>query len=143
MSPPRTSESKRGSIVKHSHRRSIEKKRRASSAPQDQPRESMPLVHLNKAKGAKVGMGLTSYSETQKVVVDSLKPGSVLKDSISPGDILYSVNGTVVHNSTQASELIIAASSVSLLFIVPKARNTSAQARACDRNTLAAVSGEL
>merc|ERR1711959_255381 len=128
-----------------SHRASIEKKRRASSkcGPQCQPRESMPLVHFNKAKGAKVGMGLTSHSNDRRVIVGSLKPGTMLKDSISPGDVLHSVNGTVVQTSTQASELIIAASSVSLLFIVPKARNTSAQAAACDRNTLSLVSGEL
>merc|ERR1739848_551475 len=145
MSPPSTSESKRGPTVQHAQRRSIEKKRRASSksGPQDQPRESMPLVHIDKAKGAKVGVGLTSYTETRKVVVDSLKPGSLLKGSVSPGDILHSVNGTIVHSSAQATELIVAASSLSLLFIVPKARNTSAQARACDRDTLALVSGEL
>merc|ERR1712167_441878 len=126
-------------------RRSIEKKRRASnkSGPQGQPREQMPLVHIKKVKGAKTGMGLTSHSDDQRVIVDSLAPGSMIKDSVCPGEILHMDNGTVVHTSKQASDLIVAASSLSLLFIVPKARNTSAQARACDRNTLALMSGEL
>merc|ERR1712167_371957 len=116
MAPANTSNAnsnkhQQATTVQHSQRKSIEKKRRASSKcrPQDQPRESMPVVHLNKAKGTKAGIGLTSYTEARKVVVDSLKPGSKLKGSVAAGDILHSVNGIEVFTAAQATELIVAA----------------------------------
>merc|ERR1711959_296328 len=58
------------------------------------------LVKIDKRKGAKVGVVLKSFAATQQVYVDCLdEDSSLVKDSVSVGDVLYSVNGTKVHSA--------------------------------------------
>ena len=71
--------------------------------------------------GTTVGVVLKSFGDTQQVYVDDLdEDSSLLKDSVSVGDVLYSVNGTKVHNATEAADLIAKQTTLLLLF-VPRA----------------------
>merc|ERR1712078_577383 len=87
------------------------------------------LVKVDKRKGGKVGVVLKSFGDTQQVYVDSLHDDTLLKDSVSEGDVLYSVNGTKVHSATEAADLMAKPTTLLLLF-VPRAPQQSAEAEA-------------
>ena len=87
------------------------------------------LVKVDKRKGGKVGVVLKSFADTQQVYVDSLHDDTLLKDSVSEGDVLYSVNGTRVHSAPEAADLMAKPTTLLLLF-VPRAPQQSAEAEA-------------
>merc|ERR1719378_1525581 len=87
------------------------------------------LVKVDKRKGGKVGVVLKSFAATQQVYVDSLHDDTLLKDSVSEGDVLYSVNGTRVYHASEAADLMAKPSTLLLLF-VPRAPEPSAEAEA-------------
>ena len=78
-------------------------------------RADEPLTcEVQKPPSTSVGVALRQTLLTQEVVIDSLRPQSLVDGQLAPGDILLSVNGVPVSSPEQASRLLREASSLSV-----------------------------